>query len=98
MHNYTHWPGPNKIDSRLDNLADLVLHVQMHIKQSLALYCLDPAQARIGVIVDVVPGMPRPYLISDRFSKIRFWASEEEVLESIVPAQPSTSRATIPGP
>lgn len=68
----------------------------MHIKNSLALYRLDTSQARIGVIVDMVPGVPRPYLVSDRFSKIRFWVSEEEVLDSIDPAQPSTSSATNP--
>lgn len=88
--------GSNTNYTQLDKLKKLMFYLPMHIKHSLALYCLNGGQARIGIIVDVVPGMSRPYLVSDRFSKIRFWASEDEVLESIVPAQPSMSSARTP--
>lgn len=80
---------------RFDKYAVGCLTVRMHKLNHIALYKIDKT-ARLGLILDVVPGANHPYLICDRYSKIRFWASEEEVLDSIAPAQPSKSRATVP--
>lgn len=65
----------------------------MHKVNHMVLYSFGNA-TRLGIILDVLPGTVRPYLVSDRFSKVRFWVSEEEILDSIAPAQPSTSSAT----
>lgn len=67
--------------------------MRMHKLGHIALYKIGKT-ARLGLIFDVVPGANCPYLICDRYSKVRFWASEEEVLDSIAPDQPSKSSAT----